>query len=81
MAKKQASIYFHDDIYNWLIDYKERNGLSNLSVTIERLVLERIFKENGCLDTPIESIKRHQGVKVESKASKLLKNLKEGMPN
>ena len=45
MGKKQTTIYLSEDIYVYLIDYKDKNRLNNLSTVIERLVLERIFRE------------------------------------
>ena len=50
MSKKQTTIYLSEDIYVYLIDYKDKNRLNNLSTVIERLVLERMFREQGKLD-------------------------------
>ena len=81
MKRKQLSIYLSDDIYQYLVAYKDSHGLNNISMVIERIVLERIFRENGSLDIPIKSSESQRETKVETKASKLLKNIKEGMPN
>ena len=81
MKRKQLSVYLSDDIYQYLVAYKDSHGLNNISMVIERIVLERIFRENGSLDMPIKSSESQRVTKVETKASKLLKNIKEGMPN
>ena len=81
MKRKQLSVYLSDDIYQYLVAYKDSHGLNNISMVIERIVLERIFRENGSLDIPIKSSESQRETKVETKASKLLKNIKEGMPN
>lgn len=81
MKRKQLSVYLSDDIYQYLVAYKDRHGLNNISMVIERIVLERIFRENGSLDMPIKSNESQREARVETKASKLLKNIKEGMPN
>ena len=81
MKRKQLSIYLSDDIYQYLVAYKDSHGLNNISMVIERIVLERIFRENGSLDIPIKSNESQREARVETKASKLLKNIKEGMPN
>lgn len=79
--RKQLSVYLSEDIYQYLVSYRENNELNNISTAIERLILERIFREKGSLDAPIKSIERPQETKTETKASKLLRNIKEGMPN
>ena len=79
MSKKQLSIYLQNDIYSYLIDYKNKNELSNLSVAIERLILERIFNEQGNLNTNINYVKQEKV--VGSKATKLLNNIKGAMPD
>lgn len=81
MKRKQLSVYLSDDIYQYLVAYKDGHGLNNISMAIERIVLERIFRENGSLDMPIKSNESQREARVETKASKLLKNIKEGMPN
>ena len=81
MKRKQLSVYLSDDIYQYLVVYKDSHGLNNISMVIERIVLERIFRENGSLDMPIKSNESQREARVETKASKLLKNIKEGMPN
>lgn len=81
MKRKQLSVYLSDDIYQYLVAYKDSHGLNNISMVIERIVLERIFRENGSLDIPIKSNESQREARVETKASKLLKNIKEGMPN
>ena len=81
MKRKQLSVYLSDDIYQYLVAYKDSHGLNNISMVIERIVLERIFRENGSLDMPIKSNESQREARVETKASKLLKNIKEGMPN
>jgi hypothetical protein len=81
MKRKQLSVYLSDDIYQYLVAYKDSHGLNNISMVIERIVLERIFRENGSLDIPIKSCENKREARVETKASKLLKNIKEGMPN
>jgi predicted CopG family antitoxin len=81
MKRKQLSVYLSDDIYQYLVAYKDGHGLNNISMVIERIVLERIFRENGSLDMPIKSSENQREARVETKASKLLKNIKEGMPN
>ena len=81
MKRKQLSVYLSDDIYQYLVAYKDSHGLNNISMVIERIVLERIFRENGSLDIPIKSNESQREARIETKASKLLKNIKEGMPN
>ena len=78
MSKKQVSIYLQEDVYSYLVDYKEKNKLSNLSTAIERLILERIFNEQGNLNAYANHVKEN---KTESKANKLLKNIKGTMPD
>jgi hypothetical protein len=58
MAKKQSTIYLNEDVHSYLMEYKSNNRLNNLSVAIERIILERIFNEQGNLNyKPIEKIK------------------------
>ena len=52
MKRKQLSVYLSDDIYQYLVVYKDSHGLNNISMVIERIVLERIFRESGSLDMP-----------------------------
>ncbi len=80
MSKKQTTIYLQGDIHSYLVNYKEKNGLSNLSIAIERLILERIFNEQGNLNiNPNISIKS-KDKSNETKATKLLNNIKNTMP-
>ena len=58
MAKKQSTIYLSDDIYSYLIAYKDNNNLNNLSTAIERIILERIFSERGNLNSSVNAVKR-----------------------
>lgn len=58
MAKKQSTIYLSDDIYSYLISYKDNNNLNNLSTAIERIILERIFSERGNLNSSVNTIKK-----------------------
>lgn len=58
MAKKQSTIYLSDDIYSYLIAYKDNNNLNNLSTAIERIILERIFSERGNLNSSVNIVKK-----------------------
>lgn len=58
MAKKQSTIYLSDDIYSYLIAYKDNNNLNNLSTAIERIILERIFSERGSLNSSVNTVKK-----------------------
>lgn len=58
MAKKQSTIYLSDDIYSYLITYKDNNNLNNLSTAIERIILERIFSERGNLNSSVSTVKK-----------------------
>lgn len=58
MAKKQSTIYLSDDIYTYLIAYKDNNNLNNLSTAIERIILERIFSERGNLNSSVNTVKK-----------------------
>ena len=58
MAKKQSTIYLSDDIYSYLIAYKDNNSLNNLSTAIERIILERIFSERGSLNSSVNTVKK-----------------------
>ena len=58
MAKKQSTIYLSDDIYSYLIAYKDNNNLNNLSTAIERIILERIFSERGNLNSNVNTVKK-----------------------
>lgn len=58
MAKKQSTIYLSDDIYSYLIVYKDNNSLNNLSTAIERIILERIFSERGNLNSSVNTVKK-----------------------
>lgn len=58
MAKKQSTIYLSDDIYSYLIVYKDNNSLNNLSTAIERIILERIFSERGSLNSSVNTVKK-----------------------
>lgn len=58
MAKKQSTIYLSDDIYSYLIAYKDNNNLNNLSTAIERIILERIFRERGNLNSSVNTVKK-----------------------
>ena len=58
MAKKQSTIYLSDDIYTYLIAYKDNNNLNNLSTAIERIILERIFSERGSLNSSVNTVKK-----------------------
>lgn len=58
MAKKQSTIYLSDDIYSYLIAYKDNNSLNNLSTAIERIILERIFSERGNLNSSVNTVKK-----------------------
>ena len=58
MAKKQSTIYLSDDIYFYLIAYKDNNNLNNLSTAIERIILERIFSERGNLNSSVNTVKK-----------------------
>ena len=58
MAKKQSTIYLSNDIYSYLIAYKDNNNLNNLSTAIERIILERIFNERGNLNSSVNTVKK-----------------------
>lgn len=58
MAKKQSTIYLSNDIYSYLIAYKNNNNLNNLSTAIERIILERIFSERGNLNSSVNTVKK-----------------------
>ena len=58
MAKKQSTIYLSNDIYSYLISYKDNNNLNNLSTAIERIILERIFSERGNLNSSVNTVKK-----------------------
>ena len=58
MAKKQSTIYLSDDIYSYLMAYKNNNNLNNLSTAIERIILERIFSERGNLNSSVNTVKK-----------------------
>ena len=58
MAKKQSTIYLSNDIYSYLIAYKDNNNLNNLSTAIERIILERIFSERGSLNSSVNTVKK-----------------------
>ena len=81
MSKKQTTMYLSEDIYLYLINYKDRNGLNNLSTVIERLVLERIFREQGRLDTNTNIDNKPKEKPAETKVTKLLNNIKNAMPD
>ena len=79
MGKKQSTIYLSEDIYVYLINYKDKNGLNNLSTVIERLVLERIFREQGKLDMNTNIDNKSKEKPTETKVVKLLNNIKSSM--
>ena len=81
MSKKQTTIYLSEDIYVYLIDYKDKNRLNNLSTVIERLVLERIFRERGKLDMNTNIDNKLKEKSTETKVTKLLNNIKSAMPD
>ena len=81
MGKKQTTIYLSKDIYVYLINYKDKNGLNNLSTVIERLVLERIFREQGKLDMNTNIDIKSKEKPIETKVTKLLNNIKSAMPD
>ena len=81
MSKKQTTIYLSEDIYVYLIDYKDKNRLNNLSTVIERLVLERIFREQGRLDMNTNIDNKPKEESTETKVTKLLNNIKSAMPD
>ena len=81
MSKKQSTIYLSEDIYVYLINYKDKNGLNNLSTVIERLVLERIFREQGKLDMNTNIDSKSKEKPTETKVTKLLNNIKSAMPD
>ena len=81
MSKKQTTIYLSEDIYVYLIDYKDKNRLNNLSTVIERLVLERIFREQGKLDMNTNIDNKLKEKPTETKVTKLLNNIKSAMPD
>lgn len=81
MSKKQTTMYLSEDIYLYLINYKDRNGLNNLSTVIERLVLERIFREQGKLDMNTNIDNKSKEKPTEAKVTKLLNNIKSAMPD
>ena len=65
MAKKQSTIYLSDDIYSYLIAYKDNNNLNNLSTAIERIILERIFSERGNLNSSVNTVKKKEEKKKD----------------
>ena len=67
--------------YVYLIDYKDKNRLNNLSTVIERLVLERIFREQGKLDMNTNIDNKLKEKSTETKVTKLLNNIKSAMPD
>ena len=79
MSKKQTTMYLSEDIYVYLINYKDKNGLNNLSTVIERLVLERIFREQGKLDMNTNIDNKSKEKPTETKVVKLLNNIKSSM--
>ena len=81
MSKKQTTMYLSEDIYVYLINYKDKNGLNNLSTVIERLVLERIFREQGKLDMNTNIDNKPKEKSTETKVTKLLNNIKSAMPD
>ena len=81
MSKKQTTMYLSEDIYLYLINYKDKNGLNNLSTVIERLVLERIFREQGKLDMNTNIDNKPKEKSTETKVTKLLNNIKSAMPD
>ena len=81
MSKKQTTIYLSEDIYVYLIDYKDKNRLNTLSTVIERLVLERIFREQGKLDMNTNIDNKLKEKSTETKVTKLLNNIKSAMPD
>ena len=81
MSKKQSTIYLSEDIYVYLINYKDKNGLNNLSTVIERLVLERIFREQGKLDINTNIDNESKEKPIETNVTKLLNNIKSAMPD
>lgn len=81
MSKKQTTMYLSEDIYLYLINYKDKNGLNNLSTVIERLVLERIFREQGKLDMNTNIDNKPKEKPTETKVTKLLNNIKSAMPD
>lgn len=81
MNKKQTTIYLSEDIYIYLIDYKDKNRLNNLSTVIERLVLERMFREQGKLDINTNIDNKPKEKPTETKVTKLLNNIKSAMPD
>lgn len=81
MSKKQTTMYLSEDIYLYLINYKDKNGLNNLSTVIERLVLERIFREQGRLDMNTNIDNKPKEKSTETKVTKLLNNIKSAMPD
>ena len=81
MSKKQTTMYLSEDIYLYLINYKDKNGLNNLSTVIERLVLERIFREQGRLDMNTNIDNKPKEKPTETKVTKLLNNIKSAMPD
>ena len=65
MAKKQSTIYLSDDIYSYLMAYKDNNNLNNLSTAIERIILERIFSERGNLNSSVNTVKKKEEKKKD----------------
>ena len=65
MAKKQSTIYLSDDIYSYLIAYKDNSNLNNLSTAIERIILERIFSERGNLNSSVNTVKKKEEKKKD----------------
>lgn len=79
--RKQSTVYLSEDIYKYIMEYKERNNLNNLSTAIERLMLERIFREKGKLDTGTNEKSSYKETLVKSKTTKLLNNIINTMPD
>ena len=46
MAKKQSTIYLSDDIYSYLIAYKDNNNLNNLNPAYRRNNLRKRGTQN-----------------------------------
>lgn len=81
MSKRQSTIYLQEDIYYYIINYKEKNSLNNLSTAIERLILERIFQEQGNLNMDVNINTKFKEKPAETKATKLINNIKSAMPD
>lgn len=79
--RKQSTIYLSEDIYLYIMKYRERNNLNNLSTAIERLILERIFREKGSLDIEMNEKVVHKEMPIKSKTTKLLNNIINTMPD